>query len=93
LNAFEAKAKWQDGSWRALVRYVHRGTFFPVMDGDRPAGFPTKLEAELEAHRELTRHMNTTIRSWGERVGCARAAADKLFAKNGRQITVEVRGA
>lgn len=91
MNTFAAKAEWKNGAWRALVRYVHRGEFFPVMDGDKPAGYPTEARAELEAHRALTRHMNTTIRGSGERCGAARAAAEKLFVK-GRAIPVEVRG-
>lgn len=90
MNSFAAKAEWQNGAWRALVRYVSKAEFFPVMDGDRPAAFPTAQAAELEAHRELTRHINTTIRSSGER-SPAWKAADRHFRIKGRIVEVRAR--
>lgn len=92
-NHIHAKAEWIDGAWRALVRYSHRSEYWPVMDGDRPAGFPTRAEAEIAALRAQEKHINGTIRGFGEKVEAARIEANRLFRPGKKPVTVEDRRA
>lgn len=82
-NHFHAKAVFEHGVWRAMVRYVHKASYWPVMDGDRPASFETREAAEIAALREQERHINGTLRRDGERLQ-ARNAAEALFGRAGR---------
>src|SRR5690349_16112608 len=86
-NCFHAKAEWIEGAWRAMVRYSHRSDYWPVMDGDKPAGFPTKGEAELAALRAQEKHINGTITGFGDKA-TARSEAEKLFMGGGRTVEV-----
>lgn len=90
-NHFHAKAEWIDGAWRGLVRFSHKADYHLVMDGNRPAGYPTKEAAEIAALRAQERHMNGTITGFGEKVEAARIEANKLFLGGGRAVTVERR--
>jgi hypothetical protein len=89
MNHFHAKAEWIDGAWRALVRYSHKADYWPVMNGDRPAGYPSRAEAEIAALRAQEKHMNGTIRGFGEKADAARANAERLFRPGRKPVVVE----
>lgn len=90
-NCIHAKAEWIEGAWRAMVRYAHKTEYWPVMDGDRPAAYPTKDAAEIAALRAQERRINGTITGFGEKVEAAKAAAERLFTGGGRTVAVERR--
>ena len=92
MNHFHAKAEWIEGAWRALVRYSHKADYWPVMDGERPAGYPTKADAEIAALRAQERHMNGAIRSFGEKVEATHIEANKLFRLGKKPIDLETKG-
>lgn len=91
MNHFHAMAEWRDGAWRARVRFSHKAGYHDVMDGDVPAAFPTSEAAEIAALRAQEKHMNSTIRGFGERVGAAKANAEKLFRPGKKPIAIEAR--
>ncbi len=90
MNRFHAKAEWIDGAWRAMVRYSHKATYWPVMAGERPAGYPTRDAALIAALREQERHMNGTVTGFGPKAE-AKSAAERLFRPGRKPIPVEVR--
>ncbi|MFU0503633.1 hypothetical protein [Pseudaminobacter sp. NGMCC 1.201702] len=90
-NHIHAKAKWLDGTWRALVRYSHKADYWPVMDGDRPAAYPTKDAAEIAALRAQEKHINGTITGFGDKVEAARTETDKLFRLGKKPIDLETK--
>ena len=89
MNHFHAKAEWIDGAWRALVRYSHKACYWPVMKGDRPAAYPTREAAEIAALRAQEKHVNGTIRGFGEKADAARTKAERLFRPGRKPIVVE----
>ena len=90
MNHCAAVTRRCGDKWHGLARYVHRGEFWPVMDGDEPKRFNTREAALIAAQDAVIRHMNTTITGSGERLTLARCNAEALFVK-GRKIEVEVR--
>jgi hypothetical protein len=90
MNCFDAATRRHGDKWHGLARYVHRGEFWPVMDGDEPKRFNTREAALIAAQDAVIRHVNTTIVGCGERLTLARCNAEALFVK-GRKIAVEVR--
>lgn len=91
MNHFHAKAEWIEGAWRAMVRYSHRSEYWPVMDGERPAGYPTRQAAELAALRAQEKHMNGTIRGFGDKAD-ARSEAERLFRPGKKPIPISMAG-
>jgi hypothetical protein len=91
MNHFHAKAEWINGAWRAMVRYSHKADYWPVMDGEKPARYPTKAEAEIAALRAQERHMNGTIRGFGEKAEAARIEANKIFRLGKKPVVFESR--
>lgn len=87
-NHFHAKAEWINGAWRAMVRYAHKADYWPVMDGDKPAGYPTRADAEIAALRAQEKHMNGTIVSFGEKVAAAKVNAERLFRPGRKPIEI-----
>lgn len=92
MNHIHAKAEWRDGAWRAMVRYSHKADYWPVMDGDRPAAYPTRQAAEIAALRAQEKHLNGTIVGFGEKVEAARIEANKLFRLGKKPIGIETKG-
>jgi len=90
MNKFHAKAEYIDGAWRAMVRYIHKAGYWPVMDGDRPAAFPTEAAAEIAALRAQEKHVNGTITGFSDISASARNEAEKLFRPGKSPIPVEV---
>jgi hypothetical protein len=80
-NHFHAKAEWIEGAWRGLVRYSHKANYQLVMNGSRPASFPTRETAEIAALRAQEKHINGTITGFAEPLNIARIEAEKLFTK------------
>lgn len=80
------------GGYRAMVRLSHKAQPWPIMDGDRPAIFPTWDKAKIAAQEHVINHINGTMRRDGVRCEVAKAAAERLFRK-GREIIVERRQA
>lgn len=90
MNHFAAATRRQGSQWLALARYVHRGDFWPVMEGDGPKLFNTHQDARIAALEAVLKHVNGTMVASGERVSAARCKAETLFVK-GRKIEVEVK--
>lgn len=80
------------GGYRAMVRLSHKAQPWPIMDGDKPAIFPTWDKAKIAAQEHVINHINGTMRRDGVRCEAAKAAAERLF-KKGREIIVERRSA
>lgn len=82
------------GGFRAMVRLSHKAQPWPLMDGDRPAIFPTFDKAKIAAQDHVIKHINGTLRRDGDTL-CA-GEADAAFPtlkpfvrKNGRVVPVE----
>jgi hypothetical protein len=90
MNCFDAATRRHGDKWQGLAQYVHKGDFWPLMDGDKPKLFETQQDALIAAQQAVIRHMNSTITGCGERATLARSKAEALFIK-GRKIEVEVR--
>jgi len=89
MNHLHAKAEWIDGAWRALVRYSHKADYWPVMSGARPAGFASRDKALIAAYQAQEKHLNGTIRGFGDKVCAARAEAERLFRPGRKPVVVE----
>lgn len=88
-NHIHAKAEYIEGAWRAMVRYAHRADYWPIMDGHRPAGFPSKEAAEIAALRAQEKHLNGTITGFCARSDHARETAEQLFRPGKTPIPVD----
>ena len=89
MNHFHAKAEWINGTWRALVRYSHKADYWPVMKGDQPAGFPSREKALIAAYQAQEKHVNGTLRGFGDKATAARTEAERLFRPGKKPIVVE----
>lgn len=89
MNHFHAKAEWINGAWRALVRYSHKTDYWPVMSGEQPAGYPSKEKALIAAYQAQEKHVNGTIRSFGDKASAAKASAERLFRPGRKPVAVE----
>lgn len=76
------------GGYRAMVRLSHKAQPWPVMDGDKPAIYPTFDKAKIAAQEHVIEHINGTMRRDGVKCEAAKVAAERLF-RNGRKIEVE----
>lgn len=91
MNHFAATTMRIGAGWLAMCRYVHKGDFWPIMDGEHPKVFPTRDKALIAAQSAVIANMNGTMRSQGERATALRRTAEAIF-KSGRKIAVEVKG-
>jgi len=89
MNHFHAKAEFIDGAWRALVRYCHKADYLQLMSGARPAAFASREKALIAAYQAQERHLNGTIRGFGDKASTARADAEKLFRPGKKPVVVE----
>ena len=75
-----------------MVRLSHKAQPWPVMDGDKPAIYPTFDKAKIAAQEHVIEHINGTMRRDGVKCEAAKVAAERIFRK-GKSIPVERRTA
>lgn len=63
------------GGFKAMVRLSHKAQPWPLMEGDRPAIYPTWDAAKIAAQEHVIDHINGTMRRDGETIAVSKAEA------------------
>ena len=91
MNEFAGFTRPVPGGHWAMLRFARDGKPKPIMaDGDKPAIFPTELEALRAVNHHLLSYFNGQYRRDGVKCEAAKQAAERIFRK-GKSIPVERR--
>jgi hypothetical protein len=63
------------GGYKAMVRLSHKAQPWPIMDGSKPAVYPTWDKAKIAAQEHVIDHINGTLRRDGETIAANKADA------------------